>query len=299
MNKYTFPILVGLLLTVISCESAAPKAKRSGYNKVNAVESFTDSDYAQHVMGLKTRVPKGFTIVIQKPFVVIGDESPAMVRFRAESTVKWATQRLKHMYFNKDPKEIIDIWLFKNRDSYMKYTWEIFGDRPDTPFGYSSSLHKALIMNIATGGGTLVHEIVHPFVAANFPGCPSWFNEGLGSLYEQSTGRGEEIIGLTNWRLAGLQEAIKKNRVPSFKTLTSTTEYGFYQQDPGTNYAQARYLCYYLQEKGLLVKFYHQFHANCKKDPTGYETLKQVLGERDMDAFKEKWERFVLQLRFP
>ena len=24
-------------------------------------------------------------------------------------------------------------------------------------------------MNISTGGGTLVHEIVHPFIEANFP----------------------------------------------------------------------------------------------------------------------------------
>ena len=299
MKKYIFFILVGLLLTATSCESAAPKAKRSAYNTVKSAEGFTDADYAQHVRELKNKVPKGFTIVIQKPFVVIGDESPEVVRFRAESTVKWATQRLKHMYFKKDPKDIIDIWLFKNRRSYMKYTGEIFGDRPDTPFGYSSPGHKALIMNIATGGGTLVHEIVHPFVAANFPGCPSWLNEGLGSLYEQSTGKGKRIIGLTNWRLAGLQEAIKNNRVPSFKTLTSTTDYGFYRQDPGTNYAQARYLCYYLQEKGLLVKFYHKFQANCKKDPTGYETLKEILGENDMDAFKKKWERFVLRLRFP
>jgi hypothetical protein len=285
MNKYVFTIIICLLFSVTSCESAMPKSESSGYK--------------QHMMELKNKVPKGFTIVIEKPFVVIGDESPPIVRLRAEKTVKWAVKRLKHMYFKKDPNHIIDIWLFKDRASYMKYTWEIFGDRPDTPFGYSSSRHKALIMNIATGGGTLVHEIVHPFVAANFPECPSWFNEGLGSLYEQSTGRGEKIIGLTNWRLAGLQEAIKKNRVPSFKTLTSTTEYGFYQQDPGTNYAQARYLCYYLQEKGLLVEFYHKFRANCKKDPTGFETLKEVLGEKDMDAFKKKWERFVLQLRFP
>jgi hypothetical protein len=299
MNKYFFTIIIYLLFSVTSCESAAPKAESSGYNRVEAVEGFTEADYAQHLTELKNKVPKGFTIVLEKPFVVIGDESPAMVRLRAENTVRWAVKRLKHMYFDKDPNHIIDIWLFKDRVSYMKYTWELFGDRPDTPFGYSSSRHKALIMNISTGGGTLVHEIVHPFVAANFPGCPSWFNEGLGSLYEQSTGRGEEIIGLTNWRLAGLQEAIKKNRVPSFKTLTSTTEHGFYQQDPGTNYAQARYLCYYLQEKGLLVEFYNKFRASYKKDPSGYETLKKVIGEKDMDAFKKKWERFVLKLRFP
>ncbi len=285
MNKSIFTIMIVLFLLAASCESSAPEEKKP--------------DYTRHAAELKNKVPKGFTIVIQEPFVVIGDESPAMVRYRAENTVKWATERLKRMYFEKDPLHIIDIWLFKDRHSYRKYTWEIFKQKPDTPFGYSSSRHNALIMNIATGGGTLVHEIVHPFVAANFPQCPAWFNEGLGSLYEQSMGRGSEIIGLTNWRLEGLQAAIRKNRVPSFKTLTSTTVDEFYNQDPGTNYAQARYLCYYLQEKGLLKKFYHTFRANCKKDPTGFETLKAVLGEKDLEGFKKRWEHYVLQLTFP
>ena len=297
MNKTIIALLMGLLLPLTSCGSHTTNV-HDAPNAPKAAVGFTDADYAQHLEKLKKKVPKGFTIVIQKPFVVIGDESPAMVRRRAEHTVKWATKRLKRMYFPKDPDDIIDIWLFKDKRSYLEHTWEIFRDKPGTPFGYSSSRHKALIMNIATGGGTLVHEMVHPFVAANFPHCPAWFNEGLGSLYEQSMGKGDEIIGLTNWRLAGLQEAIRKNAVPSFKTLTSTTDYSFYREDPGTNYAQARYLCYYLQEKGLLKKFYHKFHANCKKDPTGFETLKQVSGESDMDAFKKKWERFVLQLKF-
>jgi hypothetical protein len=62
-------------------------------------------------------------------------------------------------------------------------------------------------------------------------------------------------------------------------------------------YAQARYLCYYLQEQGLLVKFYRQFVANAKSDPTGYGTLKRILGESDMRAFQRKWEKFVLGLR--
>jgi hypothetical protein len=64
-------------------------------------------------------------------------------------------------------------------------------------------------------------------------------------------------------------------------------------------YAQARYLCYYLQERRLLVKFYHEFAANSTRDPTGYKTLKRVLGEDDMQAFKRKWEKYVLALRSP
>jgi len=265
-----------------------------------AAAPFTDADYARHVAALKKKVPKeGFTIVIQKPFVVVGDESPAMVRRRAVRTVKWAVDRLKRDYFKKDPSEILDIWLFRDKASYRKHTREVFGDDPDTPYGYYSHRHKALIMNIATGGGTLVHEIVHPFMAANFPQCPAWFNEGMGSLYEQAGERGGHIVGLTNWRLAGLQKAIRERRVPSFKALTATTDDEFYTKDKGTNYAQARYLCYYLQEKGLLVKFYHAFVAAHEADPTGYKTLQTVLGEPDMDAFKKRWETFVLGLKFP
>ena len=259
-----------------------------------------DADYSRHVVALKKKVPKeGFTIVIQKPFVVVGDESPVMVRRRAVRTVKWAVDRLKRDYFKKDPTAILDIWLFRDKASYRKHTREVFGDNPDTPFGYYSHRHKALIMNIATGGGTLVHEIVHPFMAANFPRCPAWFNEGMGSLYEQASERGGHIVGLTNWRLAGLQKAIRQRRVPSFKALTATTDHAFYNRDKGTNYAQARYLCYWLQEKGLLVTFYHAFVAAHKADPTGYKTLQTVLGEPDMDAFKKRWETFVLGLKFP
>jgi len=231
--------------------------------------------------------------------VVVGDETPAMVRRWAVGTIKWTVDKLKQDYFDKDPAEIIDIWLFKDDKSYRKHARQIFGDNPDTPFGYYSSRHRALVMNVATGGGTLVHEIVHPFVASNFPLCPAWFNEGLASLYEQCREKDGHIRGLTNWRLAGLQKKIRARDLPSFKQLTHTTESQFYGATYGDNYAQARYLCYYLQEKGLLVEYYHKFCANREQDPTGYETLKKVLGEEDMVAFQGKWEAFVLSLAFP
>jgi len=258
----------------------------------------TDADFAQHIMALKKKLPgNDFHIVIQRPFVVVGDESAEMVNRRSVRTIKWAVDRIKQDYFERDPDSIIDIWLFKDKTSYEKHTKQIFGDRPTTPFGYYSSQHRALIMNIDTGGGTLVHEIVHPFMAANFSSCPSWFNEGLASLYEQCGEKDGHIYGYTNWRLRGLQQAIRNKRVPSFKTLCSTTTNEFYNEDPGTNYSQARYLCYYLQEKGLLVKYYHAFRTAAVKDPTGYETLKKTLGRDDMDAFKTDWEAFAARLR--
>jgi hypothetical protein len=176
---------------------------------IRSTAKFTDADYAQHVMRVKGKAPEDFTVVIQRPFVVAGDESADTVRSRASGTIRWATERLKRAYFPEDPDEILSIWLFKDKESYDKHTEEIFGDWPDTPFGYYSHTHRALIMNIDTGGGTLVHEIVHPLMAANFPDCPSWFNEGLASLYEQCGDNRGWIWGKTNWRLAGLQEKIQ------------------------------------------------------------------------------------------
>jgi hypothetical protein len=260
---------------------------------------FTDADYAAHMKALKRKLPSDqFHVVLQKPFFVIGDESPEMVARRAEGTIRWAVQLLKKDFFTRDPNDIIDIWLFKDKQSYQKHAKQIFNDTPTTPYGYYSPAHRALVMNISTGGGTLVHEIVHPFIASNFPACPSWFNEGLASLYEQCGERDGKIQGFTNWRLAGLQRAIRAEHVRSFDELCGTTTGEFYNDSRGTNYGQARYLCYYLQQQGKLREFYHEFRKNAAKDPTGRDTLSEVLGEKDLDAFKKRWEAYVLKLRF-
>jgi hypothetical protein len=131
------------------------------------------------------------------------------------------------------------------------------------------------------------------------PNAPPWFNEGLGSLYEQSSERDGHIVGLTNWRLTGLQKALKQGLVPSIQVLTAQDSDAFYSgEHDATNYGQARYLLYYLQEHGLLADFYKRFMANRGTDPTGYRSLVQTLGERDMAVFEKKWARWVMGLRF-
>jgi len=273
-----------LVVTALICLAATPTT--------------TSLNLQDHAQALRDRLPGNFTILIQSAFVVISDDTPQHTRQYATGTVKWAVDHLKKDFFDHDPDEIIDIYLFKDAESYQRYTKELFHTRPHTPFGYYSPSDRALIMNIATGGGTLVHEIVHPFVRSNFPICPAWFNEGLGSLYEQSADRAGHIVGLPNWRLAGLQRAIKADQVRSFESLLSTTDDEFYNHDPGTNYAQARYLCYYLQEQGLLIRYYREFLTHHDTDPTGLKTLKFILATDDLNQFKKNWEAYVLKITF-
>src|SRR2546427_5952413 len=61
---------------------------------------FTEADFARHVVELKKKLPSaGFSIVIQPPFVVIGDEPLRDVQQQAQDTVKWAVDRLKQDFF--------------------------------------------------------------------------------------------------------------------------------------------------------------------------------------------------------
>jgi len=307
------------LLLLVACQwsqparsnvppNAQPNTVRSSFEELKEgsetasptptpANKFTEADFARHVVQLRKKLPSAaFSIVIQPPFVVVGDEPLPDLQRHAKDTVKWAVDRLKQDFFPADPKHILDIWLFKDAASYEKHTRLVFNDKPTTPYGYYSSQHQALIMNIGTGGGTLVHEIVHPFMEANFPACPAWLNEGLGSLYEQCGDVNGHIRGFTNWRLPGLQQAIRTGQLRSFQTLMGMDAKAFYNDERGINYGQARYLCYYLQEQGLLIKFYQEFHARQKDDPSGYKSLQKVLAETDMEAFQRKWEKYVLGL---
>ena len=75
---------------------------------------FSAADYAQHVMRLRARLPRGFSIVVEPPFVVVGDGGQKAVAATAEHTVRWAVERLKRSYFARDPARILDVWLFKD-----------------------------------------------------------------------------------------------------------------------------------------------------------------------------------------
>ena len=237
---------------------------------------------------------EGFTVVVEPPFVVVGDEAPAKVRARASGFLRWTITRLEADWFSKRPDKIIEIWLFKNEKTYRRGAKQFFGDEPETPYGYYSPSASALVMNIGPGAGTLSHELVHPYMEANFPGVPAWFNEGVASLYEQPREREGKLWGTTNWRLSGLQRGLKDAALPSLAQMMATTTEEFYGADYDA-YAMARFLCQYLQDHGQLHQLYETFVGDAE-DPTGVAALEKVLG-MDLASFEPRWRKWAMGLR--
>jgi hypothetical protein len=292
------------LLAVIACVGCATPARSAPERGTNAEpQAATERDpFAEHTARLRKELADKKLGKLQfrteKPFVVVGNDTAEQLE-RDSETVRWAVTLLEQDFFAARPTKILNVYLFRDAKTYERGVKRLTGESPSTPFGFYSKTHSGLFMNIATGGGTLVHEIVHPYVEADFPNAPPWLNEGLGSLFEQSSVREGHIIGLTNWRLAGLQEAIDENSVPSFEKLTHLSTAEFYNIDSGTNYAASRYLLYYLQEKGVLRDFYKTCRDSRDKDPSCIGALKKALGTNDLDAFKTQWQQYVAKLSFP
>jgi len=255
----------------------------------------TQKDLEQRAAELTKKLKgQGYTILVEAPFVVIGDSPPTYVKKLTTGFLRTKIAQLEKEFFTKRPDRVLEVWLFANEKSFRKGAKKFFNDDPETPYGYYSPDQNALIMN-ASGLGTLSHELVHPYMEANFPDVPSWFNEGLASLYEQPGARKGRIVGFPNWRLPNLKREIKAKTLPSMKTMLGTTRDQFYEAEYDS-YAFARYIVYYLQEEGKLQEFYTKFLAD-KKDLTGITALETVLGEK-LEDFEPKWRKWVLAIPY-
>jgi hypothetical protein len=235
-----------------------------------------------------------FTAIIAPPFVIAGDGGLAKLRRYRDATILASTRALQATYFEKQPDEPILILLFETEAPYKRLAKKWFNDDDVPHFGFFRH-DNIMLMNVGTGTGTLVHELVHALMKPDFPDVPSWFNEGMASLYEQCSLGGDSITGLKNWRLPALQKAIKDDRLRPLRELIEDPK--FYRQDlVGLNYAQARYLMMYLQETGRLRKYYVSFREGHVGDPMGLKTLEKIVAPQGLEDFEKAWRAWVIAL---
>jgi hypothetical protein len=246
---------------------------------------------------LKNLLTSDFIIRTNSYFIIASNLGTEETERIIENTVERSVGCFYNNYFDIKPDEYTTIYLFKDDESYRYWAEYIYGDTDLSRFGYYKPDSKAMLMNISTGTGTLVHEITHALVRYDFQDIPSWFNEGLGSLYERCSLNNKEIIGYVNWRLPILHTAINKNKIPALSTLMKKTTNEFYGKGSDVHYAEARYLCMYLQEKNLLKTFYKKFRDTYESDRTGISQLNETLG-KNINQFEPEFINWVLSLKY-
>jgi hypothetical protein len=251
----------------------------AGSRQTVSIDKSDSLDFQSKITELRNLLTDNFIIQKKSYFVIASNLSESETEKIINNTIDRAVECFYNDFFSARPTEVTTIFLFKDDATYRYWAKKLYDDTDLSRFGYYKPYSKVMLMNISTGTGTLVHEMTHALVRYDFPDIPSWFNEGLGSLYERCSLNDGNILGYVNWRLPDLQEAIQEGSYTSLNKLTATDEDEFYGSRSGFNYAQARYLCMYMQEKGILKKFYKTFRDNFSKDNTGKKFLEQLFGK--------------------
>jgi hypothetical protein len=242
------------------------------------------------------RLDGSFRAAVRPPFVVIGNLPEARLRRLADGTVLASAEAMWRSYFRRRPTDVITILLFADGKSYARWAKKLFNDTRPPYFGYYKSSMRTMVMNIATGSGTLVHELTHALIAYDFPKVPAWFNEGLASLHEQCRVEPKRITGLVNWRLPALQKAVRAKTLRPLRELVTGDD--FYGRLVGLNYAQARYFLMYAQQRGLLKKLYETLRDHRSGKDAAVKAIEKVFAA-GIEKVEADFLRWVMTLRWP
>ena len=165
--------------------------------------------------------------------------------------------------------------------------------------GFYSSADRTLVS--IDRGRVLLHEFTHALHHADCAAAgqrhPLWICEGLAALFENARIGPEGLQPLTDTRLLELQAAIGAEDLIGLDRLVRA-DLKLFQEKPGLCYAESRYLLLYLQDQGLLKRWYDTYKAGHARDATGRKALEGVLGH-PLAEIEQAWTAWVSELRLP
>jgi hypothetical protein len=248
---------------------------------------------------LTGRLGREFSSIVHVPFVILGDVSPTDLERHYRETIAPTERALSIAYFDRPPGEPVSIILLSGDEAYQACAERLDGQKRAAFAGYYERSDHRIVINAATGEGTIAHELTHALGHFDFPDMPEWFDEGLGSLHEEArfSDDGLRIIGLKNWRIRYLLAALKQGTLRPLELLIGEARVRPNQQ--AIDYAHARFFCLFLQERGLLEPFYRKFRPAVASDPTGLRTLHALFNVNDLASIDEQFRTWVLTLDRP
>lgn len=243
---------------------------------------------------LRRQLPADWNISIHEPYVVAGDCSLDQLTHYFHDTIAPTARALSIQYFDSEPLWPVTVLLCSSEENYRECHRCLGGrDRSEYAGIYSRSDHR-LVVNTATGDGTLAHELTHALAHADFQELPEWLDEGLASLHEECefSDDGLRLVGRENWRGQALWNAHQRRELRSVADMIGEK---FGAEDPAVDYAQARYFCLFLQSRNLLEAYYRKCRNSTSRD--GLSVLTDLLGTTDLKSIDTQFLTWMQGLR--
>jgi hypothetical protein len=239
-------------------------------------------------------LPPSCLVIVRPPFVLVGNLSETQLDRLYRESIQPVASALWRSYFDRKPDQPVTIVALADESSYRAAAASLDGYEPTAYSGYTQRGRRRIVFNLATGEGTLAHELAHVLAAFDFPEMPEWFDEGLAALHEGATFSGDRLtmVGNANWRSRLLRDALRRGELPALEEVIESP--AFRGEGEGVNYAVVRCFCHYLQERGMLSHFYRKFRGAVHEDQHGIATLCELLGCASLDEVDRDFRKWAL-----
>lgn len=301
-----------VLIALIDCGGERPKlaAKLDSFTPKRAyVERPYDlaSDVAGRIDEVRSRFGPNARVKVEGAAFVIVDADHGPLFAPGADLVRRVIRSFLAGPFRAAPDRAITVDLFSSHAAYVAYSKARYGidPEPHSLLGYYRKATREMLVDGASGWGTLVHELTHAFIEHDWEGSsagvPAWISEGIASLFEAySFAPDGSIHGVTNWRLQVLRRSVDVRA----STLFDTTDEDFEQGDALTQsrwYALARFACQWLDSDDAgrkLWAFYALFRDTYDSDPTGRTAFSRSVGWSPSKADR-RFAEYLRRLRAP
>lgn len=218
-------------------------------------------------------------IYVKNEFLVASLSSQRNAKEHYERGIADFDAYFKQTFSFQKPTHYVTILLTEDPMELVDATNRLYPEahlQPYAPFlGYFNRKDNLIAANGGMYGyGTLLHELMHSNINADFPDAPVWINEGLCSLYERTEWQGNRLIGLPNWRF----DRVKPSDFHNLEQLAENINI--------KNLSEIRMLLMYVDHINKIGEFYHYIKTN-------KESLDLSKCFQHFDITNTKWEEFI------
>jgi hypothetical protein len=253
----------------------------------------------QMAHSLKSSLPDKFQLVVRSPFILAGDLPEIKLKRLHDEVLAQVARALRSTYFEKPPNQPIAVVICSTEAQFRELAQKWDGHNDSGYHGYYQRDKRRILLDLEAGNGSLAHELTHALSQCDFEEMPEWFDEGLAALHEDATFSTQRncLVGSKNWRCLVTEQALRSGQIPSLIELTRPA--GFRIGDVNIRYATARSFCLFLQDHGLLAKFYKELRKADVRDLSGTETMCRVLKVSDAATVEDQFHNWLRQSTKP